>query len=221
MESTTQQDTFSLLDTFDHLINNWWKITLFTILFGLLGLGFSFIQPPKYEAEAIFSATLDYRDINFENLVDEGRSPLVFTQYEVDLALSVVQRSLIKVRNEALAYAQTLDPTLTPDQFLQDSLIERLHSRWQLSFRHEDPQIAQQVVNYWAELGRNQLEQDQASERVEPYVMVDFLSEASLPGSPVYQNRNILMLAGAVIGFVAGIAVIDFQHRYLIKRKKA
>jgi hypothetical protein len=221
MDMTPDQETFTLLNTFQHLLNNWWKIALFAIIFGLLGLGFSFLRPPKYQAEAIFSTSLDYSEINFDNLVDEDHQPVIFAQYEVDLALSVVQRSLLKVQDEAMAYAQSLDPSLTDAQFLKDSLIERLHSEWYLRFRHEDPQIAQDVTNYWAELGNQQLSEDQATSKVESYVLVDFLTEATLPGEPIYQSRNILMMAGFVIGFIVGIGFVDFQHRYLLKRKEA
>lgn len=221
MDNTSRQDTFTLIATFHHLLNNWWKIALFAIIFGLLGLGFSFLRPPKYQAEAIFSTSLDYSEINFENLVDEDHQPVIFAQYEVDLALSVIQRSVLKVRNETMAYAQSLDPSISEDQFLKDSLIERLHSEWYLRFRHEDPEIAQDVTNYWAELARQQLAEDQGTGKVESYVLVDFLSEAALPDTPIYQNRNTLMMAGFVIGFVVGIAYVDFQHRYLSKDKKA
>jgi len=220
MDKTSKQEAFTLLTTIQHLLNNWWKIALFAIIFGLLGLGFSYLRPPKYQAEAIFSTSLDYSEINFENLVDEDHQPVTFAQYEVDLALSVVQRSLLKVRDEAMAFAQSLDPSLTDEQFLKDSLIERLHSEWYLRFRHVNPEIAQDVTNYWAELAIQQLEQDQAESILESYVLVDFLSEASLPGTPIYQNRNILMMAGFVIGFIVGIAFVDFQHRYLSNRKK-
>ena len=212
MENQAETGIFNMQDSINNLLKNWWKIVLFTVIFSLLGFGFSFLKPPKYEAEAIFSSTIDYRDINFENLVDEQQQPLEFTQYEVDLALSAVQRSLLKTRNEALAYAQNLDPTLDADRFQHDTLIERLHARWYLRFRHENPKIAQDVVNHWVELGLDQLARDQIDELTEPYVMVDLIAEAALPSTPQYQNRNTLLLAGAVIGFLVGIWVIDFKR---------
>ena len=105
-------ETFTPYDAVKNLLNHWWKITIFTIIFGLLGLGFTFIQPPKYQAEAIFSATIDYRDINFDDLYEEDGDPLTFSQYDVDLALSAVQRILLDVRNRVIDYAKTLDPDL-------------------------------------------------------------------------------------------------------------
>jgi uncharacterized protein involved in exopolysaccharide biosynthesis len=212
MEKQADTGIFNMQESINNLLKNWWKIVLFTVIFSLLGFGFSFLKPPKYEAEAIFSSTIDYREINFENLVDERQQPLEFTQYEVDLALSAVQRSLLKTRNEALDYAQSLDSTLDADRFEHDTLIERLHDRWYLRFRHENPKIAQDVVNRWVELGLEQLARDQMDELTEPYVMVDLVAEAALPSTPQYQNRNTLSLAGAVIGFMIGVWTIDFKR---------
>jgi len=212
MEKQIETGLYNIQESINNLLKNWWKIVIFTIIFSLLGFGFSFLKPPKYEAEAIFSSTIDYRDINFENLVDERQQPLEFTQYEVDLALSAIQRSLLKTRNEALKYAQGLDPTLDADQFEHDILIERLHELWYLRFRHENHEIAQDVVNYWVELGLQQLARDQMDELTEPYVMVDLIAEAQLPSTPQYQNRNTLLLVGAVIGFIVGIWTVDFKR---------
>lgn len=144
---------------------------------------------------------------------DRGR-PVEFTQYDLDLALSVVQRVLTNVRSRAIAYAQTLDPAIDPDTFLDNMRIERLHSRWSLRYRHEDPHVAQSIVNYWADLGMAQLEEEQAAETIEPYVLVDLTARAHLPQSPIYQNRNNLVLAGSLIGFCVGMIAFDLKYRY-------
>ncbi len=158
--------------------------------------------------------SVDFREINFTNLVDERGRPLEFTQYDLDLALSIVEHGLTKVRSRTIAYAQTLDPAIDPDTFLENMRIERLHSRWTLRYRHEDPQIAQSIVNYWADLGMVQLEEEQAAETMEPYVLVDLIVRAYLPQSPIYQNRNNLVLAGSVIGFCVGMIAFDLKYRY-------
>ena len=214
MDPKINPDTFNLIETINHLLQNWWKITLCVIIFGLLGLAFSFIRPPKYEAEAIFSSTIDYSQLNFENIVDEGDQPYQLTQYDLDLALSAVQRILTQVRNKAIAYAQTLDPTLDAATFEQNTLIERLHDRWYLRYRHEDPLIAQSIVNHWAELGAAQLAEEQASDKIESFVLASLIAEANLPNQPIYQNRNSLILAGALVGFGVGVILVDMKYRY-------
>ena len=214
LDINNRPDTFNLIDTVDHLLQNWWKITLFMIIFGSLGLVFSFLKPPKYEAEAIFSSSIDYSQINFENLQDENEQPLQFTQYDLDLALSAVQRSLLRVRNRTIVFAKTLDPTLDSATFEQNMRIDRYHDRWYLHYRHEDPQIAQSIVNYWAELGMAQLAEGQASNQVEPFVLASLIAHANLPDKPIYQNRNSLILAGTVIGFGIGVMLVDLKYRF-------
>ncbi len=214
MNSNNNQDIFNVKDTINHLFQNWWKITLLGIIFGLLGLGFSFVVPPKYQAEAIFSATIDYSQINFENLTDNNGKPLELTQYDYDLALSVIQRVLMRTRKEAIQFAQTLDPTLDSATFVHNSLIERQHDRWYLRYRHQDPSIAQSIVNHWAMLGEAKLRKDQEANKVEPFVLADWIAPAYLPNRPIYKNRNSLVLAGVLIGLCIGIFAVDFKDRF-------
>ena len=214
MNKHTDQDTLNLLESINNLLHNWWKITLCAVIFGLLGLAFSYIRPPKYEAEAIFSVSIDFSEINFANLVDDRGRPVEFTQYDLDLALSIVQRMLYKVKSRAFAYAQTLDSSLDPATFTENMRIERLHNRWSLRYRHEDPLIAQSIVNYWAELGMAQLEEERDVETIESYVWVDLIVAAHLPQRPIYQNRNTLVLAGSVVGLCLGIIAFDLKYRF-------
>jgi uncharacterized protein involved in exopolysaccharide biosynthesis len=214
MSKHPDPNSLDLLASINNLLHNWWKITLCAVIFSLLGLAFSYIRPPKYEAEALFSVSIDFSEINFTNLVDDRGRPVEFTQYDLDLALSIVQRMLFKVRSRAMTYARTLDPGLDPATFEKNMHIERLHNRWSLRYRHEDPQVAQSIVNYWAELGMAQLEEERDSETIEAYVWVDWIVEAHLPHRPVYQNRNTLVLAGSVIGLCLGIIAFDLKYRY-------
>lgn len=221
MKKNNNPGTVDFMESMNNLFHRWWIIALCAILCGILGLAFSYINPPKYEAEAIFSASIDYSYINFENLVDETNSPVTFSQYDVDLALSAVQTVLLTVRSDVVTYAQTLDPTLDAATFEKNTIIERRLNLWYLRYRHEDAKIAQSIVNYWAELGIEEMKVQQADETIEPFVLVELTSTASLPKSPVYQNRNVLMLAGIIIGFAAGIIVVDARYRYFSQKEKA
>lgn len=214
MKDNNSPETVDFIETMNNLLRRWWVIAIYAIVFGLLGLVFSYISPPKYEAEAIFSAGVDYRDINFDNLVDETNSPLTFSQYDVDMALSAVQTVLLQVRDEAFSYAQTLDPALDAETFENDGLIERRLGQWYLRYRHQDAQTAQAIVNKWAELGIEEMKAQQETETIEPYVMIELTALASLPKTPEYQNRNVLTLAGIIIGLTAGILAVDIRYRY-------
>lgn len=205
--------------TFKNLFSGWWKIAVLAIIGGFIGLAVSFILPPTYQAEATFHASIDFTQINFENLSGEHGQPLIFTQYDEDLALQVVERVLLSVRSDALSFAKTLDPELDSKTFWDNKQIQRYLGRWQLRFRHEDPQIAQAIVNHWATIGMEALLDAQETGRAESFVIVSLVSEADLPQTPIYQNRSILVLAGTMVGFLAGIILVDFKARYLDRRK--
>jgi capsular polysaccharide biosynthesis protein len=220
MKDKNNPGTVDFIETMNNFFRRWWLIAICAIVCGLLAFVFSTIKPSKYEAEAIFSASIDYRDINFENLVDETESPLTFSQYDIDLALSAVQIVLYQVKDEAFTYAQSLDPSLEAETFENNMLIERRLGLWYLRYRHEDAQTAQSIVNYWADLAIAEIKAGQEAETIEPYVLVDLTSKASLPQSPVYQNRNTLILAGIVVGFAIGILVVDIKYRFFPRKEQ-
>ncbi len=208
------RDAFDPVAAFNHLLRRWWKIVMFASIGGLLGLGFTFIQPPVYQAEATFHASIDFTEINFEGLVGEYGHPVVFTQYDEDLALQVVERVLLAKRPDAQAFARTLDPSIDYHSFMRNKQIQRYLARWHLRYRHKDPAIAQAIVNYWSDIGMEALREAQASGDAESFVYISQVTEATLPQSATYYNRNTLVLAGTLIGFLVGILWVDFRGRY-------
>jgi len=214
------RDVVDPVSSFNNLIQNWWKIIIFAAIGGILGLAMSYVLPPWYEAEAIFSATIDFTEINFKNLKGSVGEPVVWTQYEEDLVLQVVERMLLKVRNDVIRYARTLDPALEIKEYRNSYQIERYLSMWYLRYRHEDPEIAQAIVNFWAEKGYDQLIAAKENDQAESFVIVDLVSIAEKPTSPLYQNRGTLILAGTVIGLLAGIIWVDFRFRQCSKHEE-
>ena len=207
-------EELDFLTTFKNLLKGWWKIVVLAYLAALVGLVVSYLVPATYEAQATFNATIDFSQINFENLVGEGDEPLRFTQYDEDLALQVVERFAIAAKNDSYDYALTLDPTLSREKFESDMKVQRYHANWILSYRHADPAVAQAVVNFWADVAWQALQNAQANGEAEPYVIVNLVSEAALPEKPLYQNRGSLVLAGSLIGFVAGVLLVDGRWRF-------
>ena len=214
------QDAFDPLKTYKYLLKRWWIILIIAFLGGLLAFGVSFLKPEKYQAEAVFHASIDFTEINFENLQGGNGAPLTFTQYDEDIALQVVQRMLLATRNRAFQYAQTLDPNLDITTFIRESQIRRYHAQWYLRYRHQEPDVAQAIVNSWAEIGWEALQKAQADGRAEEFVIIDLVSEAILPQAPIYHNRNNLILAGTLIGFLMGVLLVDFSQRYGTKAKR-
>jgi len=214
------RDVFDPLGALNRLIKYWWVIVLLAIAGGFLALAISYLLPPMYQAEAVIHASVDFSEINFEDLASEGNSLVVWTQYVEDMALQVVQRALLSTQPEAFNYAQQLDPDLDRPTFLRDVKIQRYHSLWSLRYRHEDSKIAQMIVNYWANIGLDFLKETQASGIEQPFVAVDLVSEASQPQTPHYQHRNTLVLAGTVIGFFIGVLLVDFRRQFSNRQVK-
>lgn len=208
------QDEMDPVITFNNLLRGWWKIVLLAVIGGVVGWVVSFLMPPTYQAEATFHASLDFTQINFENMVGEYGHPLIFTQFDEDIALQVVERVLLAERQAALQYARTLDPTLDGKTFWDNMQIQRYLGRWQLRYRHEDPEIAQAIVNYWASIGMDALLEAQASGRAETFVIISQVSDADLPQTPMYRNRPVLILAGMIVGLLSGIILVDLKSRY-------
>ena len=99
-------------------------------------------------------------------------------------------------------------------------MYKRQHGEWYLRFRHTDPKIAQNTVNFWAEKGYDALLIGQETGKIETFVIVDLIKKADLPSVPIYRNRGTLVLAGTVIGLLIGVIWIDFSDRYLHPRMK-
>lgn len=192
---------------------SWWKIALFAILGGLIGLGASFLQTPLYQAEAIFSATIDFTQVNAQTLADEDGGVIQFTQYDEDMALLVVQNTLLAQMDEVYAYAKTLDPTLDREEFEANKQIRRYHGLWYLRVLHQDPEIAQAIANTWAEKGDQALTYAQAKGFAAPFVRADLVSKAALPEEPLFRHRNTLMVAGMLLGLIVGVLWVDRSAR--------
>jgi len=213
-EEIPMSDTLDPKSSLKNILHNWWKIVLIAYLFSLVGLVASYLLPAKYQAEATLSASIDFTEINYDNLVDDKGDPVEFSQYDEDLALAVVKRLMVQNIDAAFAYAQTLDSTLTLSIFERDSQISRDFAEWYIRYRHASPKVAQQVANYWMNLGYNDLKAAQANGETENYVVVDIVREAPLPVKPIYQVRGTLVLAGTFIGFVVGLLVVDGKFRF-------
>lgn len=214
------RDEFDPVASFEHLIKNWWKIVLVAVIGGLLGFAFSMLKPPLYESEVIFHTSIDFTQINYENLVGHYGEPVVWSQFEEDLALQVFQRVFKHQLGETFFYSQTLDPAMEYETFRKDWQLERYLGQWIIRFRHTDPEIARDVVSFWAEKGYTALLAAQEAGRLESFVIVDQVTEASTPQEPTYYKTGILVLAGTVAGLLVGILGVNFSQRYRKPTKK-
>lgn len=194
---------FSPYKYINHVLNLWWLVLLATILGGILGFIFFHFHPPVYEATSTYFVTLDLT--RFPVLGE--REDLI--QYNEDMALGTTQGALlsIDVINNVVIQARTFGKSMTPQDLLKNGTIERKHDIWELRYRSEVPSEAQEIVNTWAQIGYQAMLSWQASGKAPAYVIFQPPTPALIPQQPVIYGRNNLMLAGAIIGFIAGIII--------------
>jgi uncharacterized protein involved in exopolysaccharide biosynthesis len=138
-----QADTFDLSDPLEKIVNGWVWIVLLGAIGVLIGLGFNFFFPPRYEAASTFAINVVYG----------------ITE---DLELVIEDRALDRVWQLAMS-DETLQDTVTllevsagqnPSWESIDALKKHIRldtrlSRWELIGIHRDPVTATEIANTW------------------------------------------------------------------------
>jgi capsular polysaccharide biosynthesis protein len=194
---------FSPHEYFFRVIKFWWIVLLATFMGGALGFIFFHVHPPIYEATATYFVTLDLN--HFPKL--GVREDLI--QYNEDMALNTTEGALVstEVVNSVIIQIKNMGQSLSVKDLLDNSTIERKHDIWELRYRGQVPSVAQSIVNTWAEIGYQAMLSWQASGKAPNYVIFQSPTLALVPQRPVLYGRSNLMLAGALIGFIAGIII--------------
>ena len=198
---TLNTDEFNLYLQFKQVLIYWWLVALATFLGGAFGFLFFHLQAPIYEASASYIVTIDASRFPFQGLKAD------MVQYNEDIAVNTTQDALLSkpVLESVITQAGSSGLTLTSAKLLQNSTIERKQEDWELRYRSQDPLEAQKVVNLWADTGYQAMLAWQQSGKAPAYVVFQPPSQADLPTEPVLYNRNRILLAAALIGFIVGV----------------
>jgi hypothetical protein len=202
--NTSSQDSkeFSPYEYFSRVISYWWVVLLGTLIGGAFGIIFFMLHPPVYEATATYFVTLDMN--RFPTL--GVRQDLI--QYNEDMALNTTEGALLasEVLNQVVSRAQDQGINITLPELLDNYTIERRQDLWELRYRSQSPSQAQDIVTIWSQLGYEEMLSWQETGKAPDYVIFQKPSQVLLPQQPVVYGRNNLVLAGALIGFVVGVA---------------
>jgi hypothetical protein len=194
-------DELVLMSYFRRLLNLWW-VTLLTTLAGVV-CGYIFISshPPIYEGTAVFPVNLD---------MEKGQK-ILLTEYDKDLALSNVLNGITypDVMNAVVSQANEMGISLTMEYLRYHHAIERRFESWEVRFRSPDPQTAQIVTNLWAHLAYERIRSLQENGRIPSYVLFNPPTLSELPTEPVRYPRTHPIVAGAVLGLISGIMLIE------------
>lgn len=191
------------------LLRSWWVIALSMILFGAAGYLFHTLQPPIYEASAEYNVWLDF------NYLTTDRE---FTEYDEDLSINVVGNAYVSpvVLEKVTAEALKQGWIQAKNELILNYKLERKHESWELRYLSTDPQLAMSLVNFWAKAGYDHLIELEKAQAIPAYVRFSEPSQAVLPAKPVRYGRNNLILAGMLVGMVAGI----FLSGWTAQKKK-
>lgn len=190
-------DELDPIQMFNKTFHFWWIPAIAIFLGGLLGFVFSTFHKPVYEATARFYVTVDISKYGLRDI----------TERDEDLALSGINDALWSneviqaVAQESLSQNLAINMTT----LVQDATTERGNAFWYLRYRNTDPTTAQKFVNIWAKKGYETVLAWLANHTLVDYVKFTPPILASLPTAPVEYGRNKLMIAGALLGLIAGI----------------
>ena len=116
-------------------------------------------------------------------------------------------------------FARQNNIPLTEADLLNQKTIERANELWDLRFRSTNPEIAQKIVNFWAQAGYQDLLARQKAGQVPSYVFFDLIQLADLPTSPTYFQTNVFVLAGCLIGIVLGVVITSLRSKPIRNQK--
>jgi len=193
-------DEFSIYEHANRSLGLWWLIALAAIAGGVLGFVLYQLHPPLYEATATYLVIIDLEHFPLQGMDED------LVQYNEDLAVNTTQSVLLstQVLDRVISQADASSRMITVDDLLHNYTIERKHETWELRYRNHDPQVAQSVVNTWAEVGYQAMLEWQTSGKAPDYVIFNSPTRALAPHEPVTYDRNKVVLAGVLIGFITG-----------------
>lgn len=139
----------SLLDLLKTVASHWYVMVSAMILGGLLGWGATVFKAPVYEANAVFTVTIDYTQTGALSDAEEdqamrGVGDIIFSDEVVSAALDALK-------------TEGLD--ISKDEFYDDAVFDREEFRWAIRYRDADPQTAYQVLHAW-EMAADEILQD-------------------------------------------------------------
>lgn len=139
----------SFLKWLENLAARWYILAASMILGGLLGWGAAMLKAPVYEANAVFTVTIDYTQTGALSDVEEdqamrGVGDIIFSEEVIDATLE-------RLEGEGL--------NLSKDEFYDDAVFDREEFRWAIRYRDADPQLAYHVLHAWEETS-NEILQD-------------------------------------------------------------
>ena len=149
---------FSPKDELLRLLRMWWVLAACMILGGLVGFAIHRVKPPVYQAKATLYSFIDYQKVTDVRL----------SEYDEDVTINTVQSVMLSnlVIGKVLETAGNVDIPIDYTTFMDQMSIYRSLTNYEIFYRDRNPQVAQTVVNIWAQTGLATFENLQKSVRI-------------------------------------------------------
>jgi len=235
-------------EIFDALCRAWYLPVLFVLGGGLLGLVFTWVQPPRYQAVA--ALRVDLGGDAYQNLVWPRKRELLSPIRVLLLGDETIRATMNLLGDQA--------DLNSPAELRERLRLNDFESQWMLGVIHSDPEEAARIANAWAQAASAKLGQavghansaatirsrleglgcratgsspaswdcpagegmESAHKLLEEWevhrseshgvpaaVEYEFVQEASAPDRPIYWGRGALILSGAFLGLLIGMAL--------------
>lgn len=142
-------EEFSPLDAYQRVLSRLWLVVLLAILGGCVGWFIHQLQPPVYEAKAVFTANIDYSQI--EKLTEYEQDQTIGAVLGLMGSTDVVERVNQEARAQKLPFQELV--------YNQNMFLERRQSLLQLRYRSQDPKVAAAIANLWADAAYQRLKE--------------------------------------------------------------
>ena len=138
---------FSPREYVENMIHLWWVVFAAIVIGGLAGAALSFVFPPRYEAQANISTSVDYTLL--PDLEDYEEDRIINEAGRIMLSDEV----LLEVQKRAKSEGVPIPFEDFSDRFSAD----RIDDLWALRVIGDDPQEASTLVNIWADVSYQHL----------------------------------------------------------------
>jgi len=134
-------DDFSPIETIERALRGWWWVALLVICGGGAGWLAHKALPPQYEAKAVFSAAVDFKQAGSIDTLEQDKS------------INVIRDTILSptVMDQVIVDAQAAGVTVDRAGLLDMADLERKSEIWELRIRSSNPALAQTLVNLWAD----------------------------------------------------------------------
>lgn len=197
-------ESMELNDVMRTLGRNWLKLLACALVGGLIGLGVTFVMPPKYQSTTELYVSVRSGDAEATGDLVQGASfaQLAVTSY-VDVSTSALVLEQVLEELDTDLTAEELEAALNVSSPSDSVLIN-------ITATSEDPQTAAAIASTTGNVFSRVVEEDieGSNAGAEGPVQIHTIDPGTPPERPSSPNLNLNIALGTLVGLALGVAVV-------------